>query len=86
MPRKSATKFPNGTWVRAAAIYIEKYMEGEKQSADKITPNLIRSRFYNTFNPNVVKAVEEATRQLSEEMSAVVAKKNELMGQYARNN
>lgn len=82
---KTWTKFPTGTWVRAAEIYSQKYSEYEKKKETAITPNLIRSRFYNTFNVYVVKAVEEATQQLREEYDELLVRKNDLLTKYARN-
>ncbi len=82
---KTWTKFPTGTWVRAAEIYSQKYIAFEKKQDVDITPNLIRSRFYNTFNLYVVKAVEEATQQLREEYDALAIRKSDLLTKYARN-
>lgn len=64
---KEWTKFPPGTWLKAAEIYKEKFQQFEKKEI-VITANLMRSRFYNTFNVHVVKAVEEACEILRMEL------------------
>lgn len=75
-------KLPSGTWIRACEIYKEKYIQHEKKEDTIITPNLIRSRFYNCFNIYVIKAVEEAARMIRDERDKALMLKNEILNKH----